>query len=188
MNRAARRAEREARHEQMLKRYNKQRQRNVAATPGRFPLVLVLDSLKGEFNVPKIFRSALAFGVAEIHLVGIGAFDPAPAKGAFRKVPARFHDSFDTAHAELAARGLRLFTLEPAAGTGLHEATLPAHSAFVFGHEETGLSFDPDDYPGMERLAIRHFGEMESLNVSVAASIVMYEYSRQHAGADATAG
>ena len=181
MNRAQRRAEREARHEQMLKRYNKQRQRNVAATPGCFPLVVVLDNLKGEFNVPKIFRSALAFGVAEVHLVGIGPFDPAPAKGAFRKVPARFHDSFDTVHADLLERDYRIFTLEPAAGTDLHQATLPARSAFVFGHEEMGLSFDPAGFAGMQRLAIRHFGAMESLNVSVAASVVMYEYSRQHA-------
>nr|WP_231892858.1 TrmH family RNA methyltransferase [endosymbiont of unidentified scaly snail isolate Monju] len=53
-------------------------------------------------------------------------------------------------------------------------------SAFVVGNEEFGLSFEPTDYPGMQTLRIPLFGQMESLNASVAAAIVMYEYVRQH--------
>ncbi len=44
------------------KRYDKQRQRNVAAVPGVHEFVVILDNLKGAFNVPKIFRSVEAFG------------------------------------------------------------------------------------------------------------------------------
>jgi tRNA G18 (ribose-2'-O)-methylase SpoU len=62
-------------------------------------------------------------------------------------------------------------------------------SAFIFGHEEYGLSFDPGAYPGLAALSIPQCGRTESLNVSVAASVVMYEYLRQHAGtADRAAG
>ncbi len=48
------------------------------------------------------------------------------------------------------------------------------------GHEEHGISFDRTLYE-IQCLSIPQFGQTESLNVSIAASIVMYEYSRQHA-------
>jgi tRNA G18 (ribose-2'-O)-methylase SpoU len=75
--------------------------------------------------------------------------------------------------------------LEPGGGESLLDAELPFKSAFVFGHEEGGLSFDPYAYAGMGRLTIPHFGPVQSLNVSVAASVFMYEYTRRHrAGVD----
>jgi len=166
--------------EQAFKRYEKQRRRNLLAEPGPHPFIIVLDHLKAGYNVPKIFRSAQAFGAREIHLINIGPFDPAPGKGAFKAVPARFHDTFESCYEELLGRGYRLFTLEPDADEALQGASLPANSAFIMGHEEKGLSFAPRDYPEISSLAIPRFGPVQSLNVSVAASIVMYEYARQH--------
>lgn len=179
--------------QQGMKRYEKQRRRNVMAESGAHPFVVVLDHLKAGFNVPKIFRTAQAFGAHAIHLIDIGPFDPAPAKGAFRKVPASFFPSFEESYQQLRAEGYTLFTLEANCGLSLHEATLPAKSAFILGHEERGISFDRADYPGVECLSIAMSGEVESLNVSVAASIVMYEYCRQHppvagAGSDSSEG
>ena len=52
---------------------------------------------------------------------------------------------------------------------------LPAKSAFIFGNEEFGHSFNKDDYYAIKSLKIDQFGRVESLNVSIAASIVMYE-------------
>ena len=164
----------------MLLRYNKERQKNLLAKAGANPFVLVLDSLKPGFNVAKIFRSAEAFGAAAVHLVDIGPFDPAPAKGSFRKVPARFHDSFADCFAELSAQGYSFFLLDPHGAAPLDATELPQRSAFVLGHEEFGFSFDPQDYPGLRKLAIPQFGSVQSLNVSIAASVVMYEYVRQH--------
>jgi tRNA G18 (ribose-2'-O)-methylase SpoU len=173
------RRERRFDREEMLKRYEMQRRRNLLAEPGPYEFVVVLDHLKAGFNVPKIFRSAEAFGAREVHLIGIGPFDPAPAKGAFRKVPARFHDDFAACHRDLDGRGYTLFALDPAAPEGLPAAELPRHSAFVFGHEELGLHFDPADHPGLRPLSIPQVGAVESLNVAVAASIVMYEWVRR---------
>ncbi|MGD2096644.1 MAG: TrmH family RNA methyltransferase [Desulfobacterales bacterium] len=53
-------------------------------------------------------------------------------------------------------------------------------SAFIFGNEEFGHQFDKDRYPGIKSLKIHQAGKVESLNVSIAASIVMYEYVKQH--------
>ncbi len=171
---------REERYRNAMRRYNKDRQRNVMAKPGQHDFVLVLDHLQAGFNVPKIFRSAEAFGAHEVHLVNIDAFDPAPAKGAFRKVPARFHDNIADCLHGLQQRGYQLFTLEAAQGEPLYQASLPQKAAFVLGNEERGISFDRQDFPGMGCLSIPQFGETESLNVSIAASIVMYEYISQH--------
>jgi tRNA G18 (ribose-2'-O)-methylase SpoU len=166
--------------QQGLKRYEKQRRRNVMAEPGAHPFVMVLDHLKAGFNVPKIFRTAEAFGAAAIHLIDIGPFDPAAAKGAFRKVPARFYDSFGESYQQLREEGYTLYTLEADCGQPLQQAELAEKSAFILGHEEHGISFERADYPGVECLSIPMVGKVESLNVSIAASIVMYEYGRQH--------
>jgi len=171
---------REERYRTAMRRYEKDRQRNVMAKPGKHQFILVLDHLQAGFNVPKIFRTAEAFGAHEIHLINIEAFDPAPAKGAFRKVPAKFHDNIDGCFKQLKKRGYRLFTLEAEKGKPLYEATLPEKSAFILGNEERGISFNYDSYPEIECLSIPHFGVTESLNVSIAGSIVMYEYIRQN--------
>jgi tRNA G18 (ribose-2'-O)-methylase SpoU len=165
---------------QALQRYEKHRRRNLLAKPGPSAFVIVLDHLKAGFNVPKIFRSAQAFGAAEVHLINVDPFDPSPAKGAFRAVPARFFDEFDDSYRDLRGRGYSLFTLEPAGGSSLYECALPLRSAFVFGHEEVGLSFDPREFPDIRSLTIPQVGKVQSLNVSVAASIVMYEHVRRH--------
>lgn len=165
---------------QMLLRYEKERKRNVLAQPGEHEFVLVLDQLKTGFNVGKIFRSAEAFGAAAVHLVNIGPFDPAPAKGSFRKVPAVFHATFAECHADLSQQGYTFFLLDPDGATSLCAAQLPDKSAFVVGHEEFGFSFEPGDYAGFRKITIPQFGSVQSLNVSIAASVVMYEYVRQH--------
>ena len=180
LTRSQRKAERLERQRQIEQRYRKARQRNAMAQPGPNTFACVLDNLKAGYNVPKIFRSAQAFGGTEIHLVNIGVFDPAPAKGAFRKVPARFHASVEDAISELQARGYTIYAMTAHAELSLPQAELAEKSAFVIGHEETGLSFDPADFPDIRTLGIPLYGEMESLNASVAASIAMYEYTRQH--------
>ena len=160
-------------------RYTKQKQRNLLAKPGPHPMVLVLDHMKAGFNVAKIFRSAEVFGACEVHLIDIGPFDPAPGKGGFKKVPARFFETFSESYEDLAQRGYSVFMLTAGAEDSLVSTPLPEKSAFVLGHEEWGHSFDPEEFPGIRAISIPQFGEIESLNVAVAASVTMYEYIRQ---------
>ncbi len=140
-------------------------------------MVVVLDHLKAGFNVAKVFRSAQAFGVREVHLVDIGPFDPAPAKGAFRVVPARFFDQLDHSMAALRSAGYGIFRLAADDGPCLSSVELPRRCAFVLGHEEFGISSAGAALPA---LRIPQVGQVQSLNVSIAASIAMYEYLRQY--------
>jgi len=161
-------------------RFRRQKNANLLAQPGPHDFVIILDGLKPAFNIGKIFRSADAFGAREVHLVGIDFFDPAPAMGSFKWVPARFHDRFETCHQDLSARGYTLYTLDPVRGAPLAQTALPRQSAFIFGHEERGVSADISACAEIESLRIPQYGQVQSLNVSIAASIVMWEYLRQH--------
>ena len=152
----------------------------MLATPGINDFIVILDHIKSDFNIGKIFRSADAFGAREIHLIGIEHFDPTPAKGAFKWVPAKFHDTIWTCHTELTTQGYTVFALEPSEGHKLTDIVLPKKAAFILGHEEFGHSFEIKQYSGMQTLKIPQFGITQSLNVSIAASITMYEYVRQH--------
>ena len=150
------------------------------AVCGRHKFVIVLDHLKPAFNIGKIFRSGDAFGVQEVHVIGTSFFDPSPAKGSFKYVPARFYNNFQSCHARLTRRNYTLFTLQPDDGELLSAVELPVKSAFVFGNEEFGLSFRIEDFNTIRSLTIPQYGRVQSLNVSIAASIVMYEYIKQH--------
>ena len=170
----------EAARRNAIKRFERHRRKNLFASPGVNQYVIVLDHLKPTFNIGKIFRSADAFGAREVHIIGTTFFDPTPAMGSFKWVPATFHETFDSCYETLAERDYSLYTLEPTTGTSLTKVSLPVNSAFVFGHEEFGLSFDPAGYDRVSSLRIPQLGKVQSLNVSIAASLVMYEYLRQH--------
>jgi tRNA G18 (ribose-2'-O)-methylase SpoU len=175
------RKERKNRKLDMQARFTKAVRKNmVSARPGIHPCVVVLDGLKPDFNIGKIFRTAEAFSIREIHLINIDYFDPEPAKGSIRWLPFVKHDSFADCYQQLADQGYTCITLEPGQDEILGKTSLPEKAAFVLGHEEFGLSFDRADYPDILSLSIAQWGHVQSLNVSVAASIVLYEYVRQH--------
>ena len=165
-----------------IRRFRKQKRLNLLASPGRYEFIIVLDHLKPAFNIGKIFRSADAFGAAEVHLIATDFFDPAPAKGSFKWVPAKFHADFISCYEELIDRSYTLFVMDPTTGEELASVKLPEKSAFIFGNEEFGHHFNKDDYPEINSLKIHQVGRVESLNVSIAASVVMYEYVRQIGG------
>jgi tRNA G18 (ribose-2'-O)-methylase SpoU len=165
----------------MKERFIRARRRSLLdATPGIHSCILILDGLKPDFNIGKIFRVADAFAVHEIHLINVDFFDPDPAKGSVRWVPFFQHDDFESCFLEIVARNYECITLEPGQNTILGEKKFPEKVAFIFGHEEFGLSFDRRSYPEIYSLSIPQWGHVQSLNVSVAASVVLYEYVRQH--------
>ncbi|MFC1858945.1 TrmH family RNA methyltransferase [Thermodesulfobacteriota bacterium] len=169
-----------ARRTSAIPRFMRHKRQNLLAVPGAYEYVIVLDHLKPEYNIGKIFRSADAFGAHEVHLIGIDFFDPAPAKGSFKWVPAKFHEDFGSCYAELKERNYSIYMMDAASGRMLSTITLPERSAFVFGHEEFGFSFHKEEFSALTGVKIPQLGKVQSLNVSIAASIVMYEYVRQH--------
>jgi tRNA G18 (ribose-2'-O)-methylase SpoU len=166
--------------EQSKLEFLRQRWQASNAKPGCHEFCLVLDGLKPDFNVGKIYRTAETFGAREVLLCGIEWFDPGPAVGAFKKVPTRSFKNFAEAKQALLSEGYSLFALAPGKGQVLGNWPLPLKTAFVLGNEGIGLSFDSRNEEAVTALRIPQFGLSQSLNVSVAASIAAFEYVRQH--------
>lgn len=163
----------------MQKSFERQRLLNkVMSRPGPFPYVLILDHLKVDFNIGKIIRSAEAFGAQAVDVVGTSFFDPMPAKGCMKRVPWFQRKTFQESYQHYASLGYTFYAFDSEAPLGLHQVQFPDKSAFILGHEGFGFTFKKEDYPEIKFVKIPQFGLVESLNVSVAASIVMYEFTR----------
>lgn len=166
----------------MLKTFERQRLLNkIHARPGPNSFALVLDHLKVDFNIGKIIRSAEAFGASGIHIVGTSFFDPMPAKGCMKRVPFKMTKIFMESYMDLKLQGYTFYAFDSEAPRTIYEEIFDEKSAFIMGHEGFGFTFDLNDFPEIKKVRIPQAGSVESLNVTVAASIVMYEYNRQKA-------
>ena len=151
----------------------------IRSKPGKHDLILVLDHLKRGFNIGKIFRSADVFSINQVHIVGTREFNPYPAKGAIRRVPLKFFDTLKESLSELKENGYETFVFDTNTEEHLDTANISKKAAFVFGNEEFGPNLEGIDSSEYRKIKIRHHGPTESLNVSVAASIACYEFSRR---------
>lgn len=161
------------------RKFRQELRRNLLAEEGPHAVQLVIDHMKPNFNIGKLFRTCDAFGVRGIHLVDIPFFDPCTARGALRHVPAHFHDDFAAAHRALADDGYTLYALDPEAPEPLAGTELVERAAMIVGHEEFGFSFDRAAYPDVHWRSIRQYGKVQSLNASIAGSLALYEWLRQ---------
>jgi tRNA G18 (ribose-2'-O)-methylase SpoU len=75
-------------------------------------------------------------------------------------------------------KGYTFFAFDSEAPVSIHQVHFPDNSAFILGHEGFGFTFKKDLYPKIRFIKIPQVGLVESLNVSVAASVVMYEFAR----------
>lgn len=163
----------------MQKSFERQRLLNkLMSKPGPFPFVLILDHLKVDFNIGKIIRSAEAFGAHEVDVVGTSFFDPLPAKGCMKRVPWKMLKTFQESYQKWDSKGFTFYAFDSEATESIHEVYFPDQSAFILGHEGFGFTFKKELYPKIKFVRIPQFGLVESLNVSVAASLVMYEFAR----------
>jgi tRNA G18 (ribose-2'-O)-methylase SpoU len=152
----------------------------------KFPIVIVLDNVRSMHNVGSVFRTADAFLVNGIWLCG---YTPRPphrdihktALGATETVSWHYAERGSHAVDHLKTEGYRIFAVEQVEKSiPLHEFSFDSTDkiAVVFGNEVSGVSADI-----LERcdgfLEIPQFGMKHSLNVSVAAGIVLWELVRR---------
>jgi len=168
-------------HSFLQKKFDKELEINLKKSkPGIHDLIIILDHLKGNFNMGKIMRSAEIYSVKEVHIIGTKFFDPTVAKGALKRVKVFFFDTFDESAQRFTELGHTPLTFDSNATEYINKCELPKKSAFIFGHEEFGPLYDKEKFDNVRRLKIKQFGLTESLNVSIAATISMYEYTNQH--------
>jgi 23S rRNA (guanosine2251-2'-O)-methyltransferase len=156
---------------------------DVPRSEGREPLLVVLDGIEDPHNVGAIIRTADAAGVDGIIRQGRHA---APLSGAVAKAAAgaltrvRIATVVNIARVleELKEAGVWTVGLDGNATERYDQVDYTIPTAFVFGAEGTGLRRLVGER--CDRLvAIPMSGEAESLNVSVAAGIALFEAVRQ---------
>jgi len=146
------------------------------------PLVVVLDQVRSLHNVGSVFRTADAFLVEAVYLCGITSTPPHPeihktALGAEESVSWKYFEDTAVAVQELINDGYVVFAVEQAEGSRmlgqLHLGEKPK-IAVILGNEVKGVQQRIIDMcDGC--IEIPQFGTKHSLNVSVAAGIVVWE-------------
>ena len=148
-------------------------------------LLLLLDGVQDPGNLGAIIRVAEACGATGI-VVGAGSADPfgwkalRGAMGSSLRLPIVPRASLDEVVDRLRAERIHVFATVPRDGTPLSECELHTPAALLLGGEGAGLSADLVRAANA-RLTIPMSAPVESLNVAIAAALVLYEASRQRA-------
>ena len=147
------------------------------------PLLMVLDALTDVRNIGAILRSAECMGVDGVIIPEqgsgrIGAGTMKASAGAMAVIPiVRVRHIADALYF-LQSSGFRMVGASEKGSTPLWEANLKGPLALVMGSEERGLS-KPALRICDELAHIPMQGQIDSLNVSVAAGLFLYERMRQ---------
>ena len=156
----------------------------------KIPIVVVLDNVRSLHNIGSIFRTADAFRLEGIYLCGITATPPhreihKTALGATESVHWEYREETTRLIQELKEQDYRIFSIEQAEGAvTLDQIQLRGNQkyALVFGHEIRGVKQEVVDMSD-QCIEIPQYGTKHSLNVSVAAGIVIWELFRKYPGA-----
>ena len=147
------------------------------------PLVLALDGVTDPHNLGACLRVADGAGVHAViapkdHAVGLNATVAKVASGAAETVPYLMVTNLARSLNELKERSMRVIGLADDAELTLHDADLSGPLALVLGAEGPGMrALTRKTCDLLVRIPMR--GAVESLNVSVAAGICLYEAVRQ---------
>lgn len=153
----------------------------------KMPLTVILDDIRSLNNIGSFFRTGDAFNVEKIYLCGICACPPhrdiqKTALGATDTVAWEYVENIDDLVSTLQKDGVKICAIEQTEKTTKLQdvAQLPNEKyALVFGNEVNGVKqsvVDQSDYV----IEIPQFGTKHSLNVSVCAGIVIWEFTKKH--------
>lgn len=153
----------------------------------KFPIIVVLDDIRSLNNIGSFFRTADAFNVEKIYLCGITAQPPhreiqKTALGATESITWEWRNSIDELLSELKTKNIKICTVEQTEKTTLLQNvnTLNGEKfALVFGNEVDGVRqsvIDTSDYV----IEVPQFGTKHSLNVSVCAGVVLWEFAKRY--------
>ena len=144
--------------------------------------IVALDAVQDPGNVGALVRTAAAFGADGV-LVGPGCADPThprvlrSATSAWFSLPIWRSVDLSEELRSLKASGATIFGAD-SEGTAIDRVCVPPRAIWLFGNEGAGLS--PDLAPLLDRrVAVPIADQVESLNVAVAAGIILHQVRRQ---------
>ena len=150
---------------------------------GKVPLFVMLDGVTDIRNIGGIARTAFCCGADTLIIPekGVGALNEdaiLTSAGALEKIPVCRVTSLMKAVDELHLNGVKVFASEVGAKKNVFDCDFTEPCAIIFGGEEKGI------HPALmkicdEKFKIPMIGDFESLNVSVASGIILYEAMKQ---------
>ncbi len=142
-------------------------------------LEIAIENTLRDFSMGSIVRSANAFGVRTVHVIGRKQWNKRGAMMTDKYLQVLYHRSIEDFNICTAEQGKVLYALENnVESKDITTVALPDNLVLVFGQEGPGIS---DKLLSVcdEVLHIDQLGSTRSLNVGVAAGIAMYEWARQ---------
>lgn len=152
----------------------------------KIPVVVILDNIRSMNNIGSVFRTSDAFRIKLILLCGITAVPPnkeihKTALGATESVDWKYFERTIDALKECKKRGYTICSVEQTEGSIMLESFKVGKSekyALVFGHEIRGVGQEVVDISD-HCIEIPQYGTKHSLNISVSAGIVIWEFFRK---------
>jgi 23S rRNA (guanosine2251-2'-O)-methyltransferase len=153
----------------------------------KFPVTVVLNDIRSLNNIGSFFRTADAFNVEKIYLCGITANPPhrdiqKTALGATETVVWEYRQSISDLVKELKNDGMTICSIEQTEKTTFLQDVPNLKEkkfALIFGNEVNGVDQDVIDVSDYI-LEIPQFGTKHSLNVSVCAGVVLWEFAKKY--------
>ncbi|HSW92394.1 MAG TPA: TrmH family RNA methyltransferase [Patescibacteria group bacterium] len=154
----------------------------IAELDARHPdyLEIAVDNVTRDFNMGTIIRTANAFGVRHVHVIGRKQWNKRGAMMTDTYLHVHYHQTAVEFMQAIASKTLvAVDNVEGSRMLGAKE--LPQNAVLLFGAEGPGIREELLK-EATEIVAIEQYGSTRSINVGVAAGIVMYEWVRVHKG------
>lgn len=141
-------------------------------------LQIAIENLTRDFNMGTIVRSANAFGVRQLHIIGSKQWNKRGAMATDKYLHITYHSSVEDFCSYV--QGKQIIAFDNTLGSApLAQVDMPADSILVFGAEGPGLSGQMLQHAS-HVVAIEQFGSTRSINVGVAAGIAMYAWLQRN--------
>jgi tRNA G18 (ribose-2'-O)-methylase SpoU len=145
----------------------------------RHALHVAIENFGNDANIGGVVRTANAFAVDTVHIVGRRRWNRRGAMVTDRYQRLLHHDTTAQLLDYAAAAGLTVVAVDNVPGAvRLEQTTLPRDCLFVFGQEGPGITAEARAGAAMT-VSIAQFGSTRSINASVAAGIAMHTWITQ---------
>ena len=146
----------------------------------RHALHVAIENFGNDANIGAVVRTANAFAVDTVHIVGRRRWNRRGAMVTDRYQHVRHHDSVASLAAFAAAEGLPVIGIDNLPGAvPLETYELPERCVLLFGQEGPGLT--PEAWEHSTAVcSIAQFGSTRSINAGAAAAIAMHAWVRVH--------
>ena len=147
----------------------------------RHPLHIAIENFGNDANIGAVVRTANAFAVDTVHIVGRRRWNRRGAMVTDRYQRLCHHDTTAELLSFAADAGLTVVAVDNVPGAvRLEQTELPRDCLLIFGQEGPGIT--PEAQAGAAvTVSIAQFGSTRSMNAGVAAGIVMHAWITRHA-------